>query len=95
MNYVYILKCADGTLYTGWTCDISKRIAAHNRGKGAKYTKSRRPVSLFYLDETDSKSRALKREARIKKMSREQKLKLGKDILSAAVEQSMKNPPAE
>ena len=51
MNYTYIVKCKDGTLYTGWTNDIEKRIEAHNAGKGAKYTKTRRPVELVYLEE--------------------------------------------
>ena len=51
MNYTYILKCKDETLYTGWTNDIEKRLEAHNAGKGAKYTRSRRPVELVYLEE--------------------------------------------
>ena len=62
MNYTYILKCADGTLYTGWTNDIEKRIEAHNSGKGAKYTKSRLPVSLFYLEEHRDRKTAMRRE---------------------------------
>ncbi len=77
MNYVYMVKCADGTLYTGWTTDIEKRIQAHNEKRGAKYTKSRTPVELFYTEECESKSRALKREAAIKKLTRKQKLELG------------------
>lgn len=76
MNYVYILKCADGTLYTGWTNDLSKRLAAHNGGYGAKYTKSRRPVSLAYFEEMRDKTQALKREAQIKKLARREKLEL-------------------
>ncbi|MDR1272478.1 MAG: GIY-YIG nuclease family protein [Clostridiales Family XIII bacterium] len=76
MNYVYIARCADGTLYTGYTVDISKRAKAHNEGKGAKYTKSRRPVKIVYSEEFNSKSEALKREAAIKKLSREEKLAL-------------------
>ncbi len=51
MNYTYIIKCADSTLYTGWTNDLDKRIKAHNSGKGAKYTKTRRPVKLVYYEE--------------------------------------------
>ncbi len=74
MNYVYMVKCADGTLYTGWTTDINKRIEAHNLKKGAKYTKSRTPVELYYLEECESKNRALKRERAIKKLTRKQKL---------------------
>jgi len=76
MNYVYIVKCADGTLYTGWTTDVEKRIKAHNEKRGAKYTKSRLPVELFYREECESKSEAMKREARIKKLTRWQKLQL-------------------
>ncbi|MBR5520947.1 MAG: GIY-YIG nuclease family protein [Oscillospiraceae bacterium] len=73
MHYVYILKCADNTLYTGWTTNIEKRIAAHNSGKGAKYTKGRGPVELFYLETFEEKGRALKREAEIKKLPRNKK----------------------
>ena len=76
MDYVYILKCADGTLYTGWTNDLEKRIVTHNSGNGAKYTRSRLPVELVYHEEFESKSDALKREHEIKKLSREQKLEL-------------------
>ena len=76
MNYVYILECADDSLYTGWTTDLEKRIQAHNDKKGAKYTKSRTPVKLFYCEECESKSAALKREAEIKKLPRQQKLNM-------------------
>ena len=79
MHYVYMVRCADDTLYTGWTTDIEKRIQAHNAKKGAKYTKSRTPVELYYYEEHETKSRALKREARIKKLTRKQKLELKKD----------------
>ena len=77
-NYVYILKCNDGTYYTGWTNDIDKRLKDHNEGKGAKYTKApaRRPVSLVYLEKCKTKSDALKREASIKKFSRCEKERL-------------------
>ena len=78
MHYVYILKCADDTLYTGWTTNLKKRIAAHNRKKGAKYTKNRTPVALFYYEEYETKSEALKREAEIKKLPRSSKLLLPK-----------------
>jgi len=74
--FVYILKCADGTLYTGITNDPDGRIAAHNSGKGAKYTSARLPVVLAYKEPCDSKSSALRREIEIKKMTREGKLKL-------------------
>lgn len=65
--YVYMLRCADGTLYTGWTTDPHKRIMMHNRGKGAKYTRSRLPVKMVYLIGFDSKSEAMRQEAAIKK----------------------------
>ena len=70
---VYILECNDGTLYTGWTNDIDKRFKAHNDGKGAKYTKGRRPLKLVYLEELETKSEALKRENEIKKMKKNKK----------------------
>ena len=76
MHYVYVLRCADDTLYTGWTTNLNKRIQAHNDKKGAKYTKSRTPVALFYYEEFETKSEALKREAAIKKLPRSEKLKL-------------------
>lgn len=76
MNYTYILQCRDGTLYTGWTNDIEKRIKAHNEGKGAKYTRSRRPVKLVYCEEFETKEEAMKRECAIKRMRREEKEKL-------------------
>jgi putative endonuclease len=73
---VYILECNDGTLYTGWTNDIDKRFKAHNDGKGAKYTKGRRPLKLVYLEELETKSDALKRENEIKKMTKDKKRQL-------------------
>lgn len=76
MNYTYILKCADGTLYTGWTNDLDRRLAAHNAGKGGKYTRSRRPVSLIYYETYDTKEEAMRREWAIKQLSREEKLEL-------------------
>ena len=75
-NYTYILECADGTLYCGWTNHLKERVAAHNAGKGAKYTKSRRPVILVYYEEYETKSEALRREAAIKKLSRQEKLRM-------------------
>ena len=74
--FVYIVKCSDGTLYTGWTNDINRRLAAHNEGRGAKYTRGRRPVTLAYLEEFATKEEAMSREARIKKLSRAQKILL-------------------
>ena len=75
-NYVYILRCADDTLYCGWTNDLDKRIKTHNEGKGAKYTRSRLPVMLVYSEEFETQIEAQKREYRIKQMTRQQKLKL-------------------
>ena len=62
MNYTYILKCKDDSLYTGWTNDLKKRITSHNAGKGAKYTKARRPVELVYYEEFQTREEAMKRE---------------------------------
>jgi putative endonuclease len=76
MNYTYILKCSDGSLYTGWTNDIVKRLEAHRSGKGAKYTKGRGPLELVYLERWDTKSEAMRREAYIKSLSKAQKLDL-------------------
>ena len=76
MNYTYIVKCADGTLYTGWTNDLEKRMKAHNSGKGAKYTKTRRPVKLVYYEAHDTKNEAMSREYAIKQLTRKEKLKL-------------------
>lgn len=76
MYYVYILKCCDGTLYTGIAVDVQKRLAVHNSGKGAKYTRSRLPVRLVYQETQPDKSAALKREIQIKKFSRAQKLQI-------------------
>ena len=75
-NYTYILKCADDTLYCGWTNDLEKRLKAHNGGKGAKYTRARLPVTLVYSQEFDTPIEAQKREYRIKQMTRAEKLKL-------------------
>lgn len=75
-NWVYILKCKDNTLYTGWTTDVQARLKTHNEGKGAKYTRARRPVELVYQAEFETKQQAMVEEARIKKLSRQQKLEL-------------------
>ncbi len=76
MNYTYIVRCADGTLYTGWTNDIEKRLQAHNSGGGAKYTRSRLPVSLVYYESYETKEEAMSREWHIKRMTHAQKIKL-------------------
>ncbi|MCD8162295.1 MAG: GIY-YIG nuclease family protein [Synergistaceae bacterium] len=74
--YTYILRCADGTLYTGWTNDLKRRLEAHNAGKGAKYTRPRLPVELFYYESFETKEEAMSREASIKKMTRRAKILL-------------------
>lgn len=74
--YTYILECADGTLYTGWTTDVVKRVAAHNAGQGAKYTRARRPVKLRYYESFADKIEAQRREWQIKHLTREEKLGL-------------------
>jgi putative endonuclease len=74
--YCYILQCADGTFYTGWTTDPERRVVRHNKGTGAKYTRTRRPVKLVYLETHPSRSDAMRRELAIKKMNRAQKSKL-------------------
>ena len=76
LYYVYILECADKTLYTGWTVNIEKRLAEHNQGKGAKYTRSRCPVILRHCESCATKQEALQREYFIKKLSREKKIDL-------------------
>ena len=71
--YLYILRCGDGTLYTGITTDVEKRLEVHRAGKGAKYTRGRAPLELVYREECGSHSNALKRELAVKKLTREQK----------------------
>lgn len=74
--YCYILECADGTYYTGWTTDPERRVQQHNKGVGAKYTSTRRPVKLVYLETQPNRTDAMKRELAIKKMKRVQKGRL-------------------
>ena len=78
MHYTYMLKCKDGTYYTGYTNDLEKRVNAHNEGKGAKYTKGRGPVELIYFEEYEEKSIAMRREWEIKRLTRSQKEELHK-----------------
>ena len=85
--YVYILRCADGTLYTGYTDDPERRARVHNAGKGAKYTRSRLPVELVYREALADKSSALRREREIKGLTRAQKLAL---IATAVLERTKK-----
>ena len=83
MNYTYILLCSDGSLYTGWTNNMEKRLKDHNSGKGAKYTKGRIPVELVYYETFSTKEEAMRREWEIKQLGRKQKQQLiGTGILS-------------
>ncbi|MBE6047241.1 MAG: GIY-YIG nuclease family protein [Clostridium sp.] len=80
MNYVYIIKCGDGSLYTGWTNNLKKRFENHCNGKGAKYTKGRGPLELVYFETFEDKRDAMRREFAIKKLTRLQKQKLIKEF---------------
>ena len=75
-NFMYILRCRDDTLYTGWTNDLQRRLQAHQSGKGGKYTHARRPVELVYYERFDTKREAMQREWAVKQLSREEKLRL-------------------
>lgn len=86
MNYTYLLRCADGTLYCGWTNHLQERVEAHNSGAGAKYTRARRPVELVYYEEFSTKREAMKREAAIKRLTRAKKEKLAEDFVKRAAE---------
>jgi len=74
--YTYMIECADGTLYTGWTTDLSRRVAQHNAGHGARYTRLRRPVKLVYWEEHGNRGQARRRELALKQLSRAKKLRL-------------------
>ncbi|MEF9951397.1 MAG: GIY-YIG nuclease family protein [Clostridium sp.] len=76
MNFIYILKCSDNTLYTGWTTDLLRRLKTHQSGKASKYTRARLPVEMVYSESFLTKSEAMKREAAIKKLKRHEKLTL-------------------
>ena len=76
MPFVYIVRCADGTFYTGWTTDVARRVAQHNAGRGARYTRMRRPVVLVYREEVPDRSTAMRREVAIKRLDRERKERL-------------------
>jgi Predicted endonuclease containing a URI domain len=71
--YCYLLQCADGTYYCGWTKDVQRRLDTHNKGRGAKYTRIRRPVALVYYEELANQSEAMRREHKLKQKTREQK----------------------
>lgn len=75
-NYTYLLRCADGSIYCGWTNCLEERLRAHNEGRGAKYTRGRRPVELVYYEEFATRREAMQRECAIKKMSRREKQQL-------------------
>ena len=74
--YCYIVECADGTYYTGWTVDPERRVATHNKGRGARYTRTRLPVKLVYVEEVPDRKSAMKREIEIKRLKRDGKAKL-------------------
>ena len=76
MSWAYMLRCADGSLYSGWTSDLEKRLKAHNSGNGAKYTRSRLPVSLVYKEKFENKETAMRREYQLKRLTRQEKLRL-------------------
>lgn len=76
MNYTYIVRCKDDTLYCGWTNNLEKRMESHNAGIGAKYTRSRHPVTLVYYETFETKAEAMRREYAIKQLSRKEKLEL-------------------
>lgn len=74
--YVYLVECADGSLYTGWAVDVERRVKAHNAGRGARYTRWHRPVKLVYVEAQPDRAAAMRREAEIKRWPRERKLQL-------------------
>lgn len=76
MNFCYMLRCGDGTLYTGWTKDLEQRLQTHNAGRGGKYTRSRLPVELVYREEFETKEEAMSREWHLKRLTRQEKLRL-------------------
>ena len=76
MSFVYLLRCADGSLYCGWTTDVERRLAEHRAGSASRYTRSRRPVELAHVIPVDDRSAALREEARIKRLPRAAKLAL-------------------
>ena len=74
--FVYLLRCSDGTIYTGWTLDVARRVKTHQQGRGARYTRVRRPVTLIYQERLPTRRAAMQREIAIKRMSRPRKLAL-------------------
>ena len=90
-HYVYLLECADGTLYTGYTTDVERRVQEHNTGEGAKYTRGRAPVDLVHVESFSSKAAAMRREYRIKQLSRSEKESL---VRNSSVVDSHPDPEA-
>ena len=90
-NYTYILRCKDGSLYTGWTNDLENRLKMHNSGLGAKYTKGRGPCELVYFETFDNKNDALKREYAIKKLPKEKKEELIKEYGNICMQKNILN----
>lgn len=91
INYTYILRCKDGSLYTGWTTDLENRLKMHNSGLGAKYTKGRGPCKLVYFETFDNKNDALKREYAIKKLPKEKKEELIKEYGNICMQKNILN----
>lgn len=91
--FVYIVRCADDTLYTGWTTDVQRRVRVHNRGRGARYTRQRRPVTLVYQESWPNRGAAMRRERAIKQLSRPAKLALIAENPFTAEPQSASNSP--
>ena len=91
MNYTYLLQCADGSLYCGWTNCLWERVKVHNEGRGAKYTRGRRPLELVYFEEFATKQEAMQREAAIKRLTRQEKEKLVESRGMKAVSQETAN----
>ncbi len=92
MPFVYIVRCADNTLYTGWAVDVARRVAAHNAGRGARYTRLHGPVELVYTEEVPTRSEALKRELAIKRYPRAKKLALCKPARKRGRTQKTRRP---
>ena len=94
MAYVYLVRCCDGTFYAGYAEDLTRRVAAHNAGRGAKYTRARRPVALVDSEELPGKSEALRREAQLKKLSHAEKALLAqKEREGTRLEKEVQNSP--
>lgn len=91
-NYTYIVECSDGTLYTGWTTNLDKRLKAHNSKTGAKYTRSRTPVKLVYYEESSTKEEAMSKEYHIKQLTKKQKIDLINSDKNKITERSDKEP---